>query len=165
MKWHQAHTTCFFETFVLRPFLPDYAPFREEFRWLFNSYYTRSARMLRTNSIADRNVRTSNPVKSVDPYPADRMIALIPLRIPGLVFEEPGPKSEGHGGRDHRHAGVPGIGVLDRIRDRMRMLLMHRSSSSRFVLGLIAPPLVLRRECNHKTTSTEYFERHLRPIQ
>jgi ergothioneine biosynthesis protein EgtB len=39
MKWHQAHTTWFFETFVLRPFLPNYKPFREEFRWLFNSYY------------------------------------------------------------------------------------------------------------------------------
>ena len=39
MKWHQAHTTWFFETFVLRPFLPDYEPFRQEFRWLFNSYY------------------------------------------------------------------------------------------------------------------------------
>src|SRR5260370_28705271 len=39
MKWHQAHTTWFFETFVLRPFLKDYKPFREEFRWLFNSYY------------------------------------------------------------------------------------------------------------------------------
>src|SRR6266446_945915 len=39
VKWHQAHTTWFFETFVLRPFLADYKPFREEFRWLFNSYY------------------------------------------------------------------------------------------------------------------------------
>ncbi len=39
MKWHQAHTTWFFETFVLRPFHKDYKPFREEFRWLFNSYY------------------------------------------------------------------------------------------------------------------------------
>jgi ergothioneine biosynthesis protein EgtB len=39
MKWHQAHTTWFFETFVLRPFLANYKPFRKEFRWLFNSYY------------------------------------------------------------------------------------------------------------------------------
>ena len=39
MKWHQAHTTWFFETFVLRPFLKGYQPFREEFQWLFNSYY------------------------------------------------------------------------------------------------------------------------------
>ena len=39
MKWHQAHTTWFFETFVLRTFLQGYKPFQEEFRWLFNSYY------------------------------------------------------------------------------------------------------------------------------
>jgi ergothioneine biosynthesis protein EgtB len=39
MKWHQAHATWFFETFVLCPFLSNYKPFREEFRWLFNSYY------------------------------------------------------------------------------------------------------------------------------
>src|SRR5580692_8762023 len=39
VKWHQAHTTWFFETFVLRPFLPDYKPFHEKFHWLFNSYY------------------------------------------------------------------------------------------------------------------------------
>jgi len=39
MKWHQAHTTWFFETFILCPFFRDYKPFREEFRWLFNSYY------------------------------------------------------------------------------------------------------------------------------
>ena len=39
VKWHQAHTTWFFETFVLRPFLADYKPFRKEFHRLFNSYY------------------------------------------------------------------------------------------------------------------------------
>jgi hypothetical protein len=39
IKWHQAHTTWFFETFILRPFLPDYRPFREDFHRLFNSYY------------------------------------------------------------------------------------------------------------------------------
>ncbi len=39
VKWHQAHTTWFFETFVLRPYLADYRPFREEFHRLFNSYY------------------------------------------------------------------------------------------------------------------------------
>ena len=39
MKWHQAHTTWFFETFVLRPFLKDYKSHRKEFHWLFNSYY------------------------------------------------------------------------------------------------------------------------------
>lgn len=39
MKWHQAHTTWFFETFVLRPFLSGYEPFCEDFRRIFNSYY------------------------------------------------------------------------------------------------------------------------------
>jgi ergothioneine biosynthesis protein EgtB len=39
VKWHQAHTTWFFETFVLGPFLADYKPFRGEFHRLFNSYY------------------------------------------------------------------------------------------------------------------------------
>ena len=39
VKWHQAHTTWCFKTFVLRPFLKGYKPFREESRWLFNSYY------------------------------------------------------------------------------------------------------------------------------
>src|SRR5215475_1428632 len=36
VKWHQAHTTWFFETFVLRPFLPGYKPFNEEFSWLLS---------------------------------------------------------------------------------------------------------------------------------
>jgi ergothioneine biosynthesis protein EgtB len=39
MKWHQAHTTWFFETFILRPLLPGYKPLCEYFRRIFNSYY------------------------------------------------------------------------------------------------------------------------------
>jgi hypothetical protein len=39
VKWHQTHTTWCFETFVLRPYLADYRPFREELHRLFNSYY------------------------------------------------------------------------------------------------------------------------------
>ena len=38
-KWHLAHTTWFFETFVLREFVPGYKPFHKDFIWLFNSYY------------------------------------------------------------------------------------------------------------------------------
>jgi ergothioneine biosynthesis protein EgtB len=38
-KWHLAHTTWFFETFVLRDHVPGYRPFDERFAFLFNSYY------------------------------------------------------------------------------------------------------------------------------
>lgn len=38
-KWHLAHTTWFFETFLLTPHLKNYQPFHPQFRTLFNSYY------------------------------------------------------------------------------------------------------------------------------
>src|ERR1700761_8435531 len=44
-KWHLAHTTWFFETFLLREFLPNYKEFHPDFLWLFNSYY---------NSVSDQ---------------------------------------------------------------------------------------------------------------
>jgi dimethylhistidine N-methyltransferase len=39
VKWHQAHTTWFFETFLLSRFAPDYRPYDPLFSYLFNSYY------------------------------------------------------------------------------------------------------------------------------
>lgn len=39
VKWHLAHTTWFFETFLLEKLEPAFQPFRPEFRVLFNSYY------------------------------------------------------------------------------------------------------------------------------
>jgi ergothioneine biosynthesis protein EgtB len=64
IKWHRAHTTWFFETFLLQPNRPDYKPFDERFAFLFNSYYVaagpRHARPKRglitrphTNEVAD----------------------------------------------------------------------------------------------------------------
>jgi hypothetical protein len=38
-KWHLAHVTWFFETFVLERFEPGFQPFHPAFRVLFNSYY------------------------------------------------------------------------------------------------------------------------------
>src|SRR5580658_5382776 len=60
VKWHRAHTTWFFEEFVLSPYLHGYAPFDADFRFLFNSYYEavgprhpRPARSLITRPSAD----------------------------------------------------------------------------------------------------------------
>jgi ergothioneine biosynthesis protein EgtB len=38
-KWHLAHTSWFFENFVLADRAPAYKPFHERFSYLFNSYY------------------------------------------------------------------------------------------------------------------------------
>ena len=37
VKWHLAHTTWFFETFILEPGEAQFAPFHPAFRVLFNS--------------------------------------------------------------------------------------------------------------------------------
>ncbi len=47
-KWHRAHITWFFETFVLRSRLPGYHEFDPDHRYLYNSYY---------ESIGDRHAR------------------------------------------------------------------------------------------------------------
>jgi ergothioneine biosynthesis protein EgtB len=48
IKWHLAHTTWFFETFLLAPNLPGYGCFDPAFAVLFNSYYV---------SLGDRHPR------------------------------------------------------------------------------------------------------------
>lgn len=41
-KWHLAHTTWFWETFVLTPFADGYRPYDERYPFLFNSYYVQA---------------------------------------------------------------------------------------------------------------------------
>jgi len=48
VKWHLAHTTWFFETFILEPNEPGFAPFHPAFRVIFNSYY---------NGVGDKHPR------------------------------------------------------------------------------------------------------------
>ncbi|PIQ53154.1 MAG: hypothetical protein COW02_08485 [Comamonadaceae bacterium CG12_big_fil_rev_8_21_14_0_65_59_15] len=48
VKWHLAHTTWFFETFVLERWEPHFTPFDASFRVLFNSYY---------NAVGDKHPR------------------------------------------------------------------------------------------------------------
>jgi ergothioneine biosynthesis protein EgtB len=48
VKWHLAHTTWFFETFVLAPHQPGYRAFDPAYRVLFNSYY---------NAVGDKHPR------------------------------------------------------------------------------------------------------------
>lgn len=54
-KWHMAHTTWFWETFLLTPHLKGYKPLDAEYRTLFNSYY---------NAVGDRPQRDMRGVFS-----------------------------------------------------------------------------------------------------
>jgi len=49
-KWHLAHTTWFFETFILAPNLKDYTIYNSNFNFLFNSYY---------NNVGDRILQSN----------------------------------------------------------------------------------------------------------
>jgi len=49
-KWHLAHTTWFFETFILKNHVKDYQEFDKNFNYLFNSYYNNvGERILQNN--------------------------------------------------------------------------------------------------------------------
>ena len=49
-KWHLAHTTWFFEQFVLTKYKSGYKIFHEDFAYYFNSYY---------NTVGDRVIRSN----------------------------------------------------------------------------------------------------------
>ncbi|MEW4487149.1 ergothioneine biosynthesis protein EgtB [Thalassoglobus sp. JC818] len=54
-KWHLAHTTWFFEQFILKPSMPGYRVFHPQFSFLFNSYY---------NAVGERHPRMQRGVLS-----------------------------------------------------------------------------------------------------
>ena len=64
-KWHLAHTTWFFETFILKDHKSDYSVYNPDYNYLFNSYYeSAGTRMLRT----DRGNITRPGVKEIFRY-------------------------------------------------------------------------------------------------
>lgn len=66
-KWHLAHTSWFFEHFILQEYLPNYEIFHEDYSFLFNSYYnTVGKRVMR----ADRGNITRPSVSNIYEYRA-----------------------------------------------------------------------------------------------
>ncbi len=83
-KWHLAHTSWFFETFVLLPHLPDYQVFDPRYNFCFNSYYeTQGARQPR----ADRGLLTRPSSAEVRTYRAHVDHALERLFTSGKAYE------------------------------------------------------------------------------
>jgi len=77
VKWHLAHTSWFFETFVLEQFDPAFKPFNAEFRILFNSYYNGIGEK---HPRAQRGMLTRPSLAEVEAYRAhidERMIELL----------------------------------------------------------------------------------------
>ncbi|WP_426492537.1 ergothioneine biosynthesis protein EgtB [Hymenobacter sp. 102] len=82
-KWHLAHTTWFWETFLLRPYLPDYTLYHPDYAFLFNSYYNSLGS--RVNR-ADRGTLSRPALHEVYQYRAyvDEQMARL-LALPGAL--------------------------------------------------------------------------------
>ena len=98
-KWHLAHVTWFFETFLLRPHLPGYQPLDPRYAFLFNSYYVQAG----PRHARDQRGYISRPTVSevysyrawVDSHmqrlledPAADLDLLLPLMTIGLNHEQ-----------------------------------------------------------------------------
>jgi ergothioneine biosynthesis protein EgtB len=99
-KWHRAHTTWFFEQFLLVPHVDSYKPFHPDYAFLFNSYYvsagprhTRHNRGVITrpgaNEITDYRAHVDAAMTSALQSADDNLLAtLAPLIEIGLNHEQ-----------------------------------------------------------------------------
>ncbi|WP_187829884.1 ergothioneine biosynthesis protein EgtB [Siccirubricoccus phaeus] len=95
-KWHRAHTTWFFETFLLLPYLPGHRRLKEDYAFLFNSYYEaagpRHARpkrgMLTRPSAAEVGEYRAHVDAAMARLLADPPAEAVPLVELGLQHEE-----------------------------------------------------------------------------
>ncbi len=99
-KWHLAHTSWFFETFILGPLDPDYRVFDPAFAYLFNSYYEavgprhpRSERGLLSRPTVDavgayRDHVTAGMLKLIEAADGKVGRAMAPLLELGLNHEQ-----------------------------------------------------------------------------
>jgi len=99
-KWHLAHTSWFFETFLLSPYLPRYKPFHADYSYLFNSYYNSVGNRVQRNQ---RSTLTRPPLRDIYTYrqhvdahinqlvqelDEDKLAELMPLMELGLQHEQ-----------------------------------------------------------------------------
>ena len=115
-KWHLAHTSWFFETFVLRDHVFGYTPFDERYAFLFNSYYEaegpRHARprrgMLSRPSLDEIRAYRAHVDEALE-----RALSSLP---PPRTFTSPGRSSaERSGARSRRRAMCRSIRLPGRI--------------------------------------------------
>lgn len=100
VKWNLAHTSWFFENFILRPYAPDYEVFHPKFGYLFNSYYNQVGKMhprpergmisrpTAQDILAFRKYVSDAVTAFVERAPDDIIIEIAPLMTLGLAHEE-----------------------------------------------------------------------------
>ncbi len=86
-KWHMAHTTWFFETFVLTPFVAGYKPYNPQYGFLFNSYYLQVGQM---HARERRGVLSRPTVSEITAYrlSVDECIRGLLANAPAADWEE-----------------------------------------------------------------------------
>ena len=78
LKWHLAHTTWFFETFLLKPYRSGYRAFNPHYEYLFNSYYNQVGAQFPR---ARRGLLSRPTVEEVDGYRAHVDTAMAALLV------------------------------------------------------------------------------------
>jgi ergothioneine biosynthesis protein EgtB len=78
-KWHLAHTTWFFENFILKPNFPGYKEFHPRYAYLFNSYYESEGERTLRHQRGDLSRPTVKEVVAYREYVDKHMLQLIPI--------------------------------------------------------------------------------------
>jgi hypothetical protein len=112
-----------------------------------------AAQLAEALQLIERQVVAGQMQQAVEQHGAvaggkDEAVAIEPARILGIVLEEPRPQRESHGGCAHRHAGVPRVRILHRVRgknaDGVDAQIVERGSSGQGMIPFVRN-FILRR--------------------
>ena len=79
-KWHRAHVTWFFETFILGEYAAGYRSFDDAYAYIFNSYY---------EAVGARHPRTERGLSVASGHRRDRAVPPLCRRGDGRVAAQP----------------------------------------------------------------------------
>lgn len=86
-KWHLAHTTWFFETFILKNFVADYNEFDDNYNYLFNSYYNHVGNRILQNNRGNISRPSTQEVYTYRKYVDEKMLQLLEITTDSKIIE------------------------------------------------------------------------------
>lgn len=87
VKWNLAHTSWFFETFILKAYAQDYSEFHPNFGFLFNSYYNQIGQMHPRAARGLLSRPTADEIRAYRAHVDDAMVRLIEIAREPLTKE------------------------------------------------------------------------------